>query len=282
MTGINMDGNDGPSGGNSGKSAKAGNPQRLAIEAWSASFVPEIDYNATGWRYHFRSRSTTDYFYHYAKKLSETFKTQSAEVNFVMVGACDGVTDPLIKFHFLKQSHWRAVFVEPISINVRDLRQFIDENQASDRSHIIRAAATSVCETPTVDMERPLYEEKASAQNKTVPHWLRRQIGSILPKHRDHARPEWIVETVDCKTAPDILRDWAKAVPVVLPSGKATKSVKRRPHILKIDVEGHDYQVLTGFVNAKTPINELPLLICFEAKSIAEKFPALKEVLEQK
>lgn len=151
-----------------------------------------------------------------------------------MVGACDGVTDPVIKFQFLKQPHWRGVFVEPMSINVIDLEKFIYDNNGSNRSVIIRAAATDVCQSPTIDVERPLYEEKAAKENKTVPHWLRRQIGSILPKNRNHARRDWVVETVACKTANDILRDWAIQMPVLRPDGKSSKSTRRRPHILKV------------------------------------------------
>ena len=35
-----------------------------------------------------------------------------------------------------------------------------------------------------------------------------------------------------------------------------------------------------GFISADTPVNELPLLIEFEAKSIGKKFPAAKANLE--
>jgi len=41
-------------------------------------------------------------------------------------------------------------------------------------------------------------------------------------------------------------------------------------------------QVLTGFISPSTPRNELPLLVEFEAKSIAEKFPLAKELLESR
>jgi len=40
-------------------------------------------------------------------------------------------------------------------------------------------------------------------------------------------------------------------------------------------------QVLTGFLRLDTPLEELPLLIDFEAKSIAKKFPLAKERMEQ-
>lgn len=40
-------------------------------------------------------------------------------------------------------------------------------------------------------------------------HWLRRQIGSILPENRDHARKEWTTEEVRCVTPSDVLSDWS-------------------------------------------------------------------------
>eukprot|EP01031_Cornospumella_fuschlensis_P032727 gene32727-39565_t len=55
----------------------------------------------------------------------------------------------------------------------------------------------------------------------------------------------------------------------------------RRPHILKIDVEGHDYEVLMGFMAEDAPVSSLPLIVAFEAKSIAKKFPKVKARMEQ-
>lgn len=40
-------------------------------------------------------------------------------------------------------------------------------------------------------------------------------------------------------------------------------------------------QVLMGFLRLDTPLDELPLLIDFEAKSIAKKFPLAQERMEQ-
>jgi hypothetical protein len=120
-------------------------------------------------------------------------------------GACDGTHDKTISKYFIPNDHWRAVFVEPVSFNVVDLARFLGSKGVADRSYVLKAAATSACGSPTIKIERPLYEEK----NGTIPHWLRRQIGSVLPKHRDHARPEWTTEEVRCVTAKDVLTDWA-------------------------------------------------------------------------
>jgi len=274
--------------------------QRAALEQWASSLVEEKDYNVTQWRLNFRSRSPQDYFDQYVRQLSNLFESYGANVNFAMIGACDGTADLTIKWRFLPSDHWRAVFVEPMNMNVRDLRKFLDDNEVSNRSLVIQAAATSQCESPTIQVERPLYEEKSIETNKTTPHWLRRQIGSILPKGRAHARAEWTLEEVRCITATEILSEWAllgstgdiidKAAAVEKgdasssssgSSGSSGGKRKRRPHVLKIDVEGHDYDVLMGFVQESTPISELPLLIEFEAKSIGKKFPAAKEAMEK-
>ena len=50
-----------------------------------------------------------------------------------------------------------------------------------------------------------------------------------------------------------------------------------RPHVLKVDVEGHDYDVLMGFLGDNMLQTMLPLMINFEAKSISTKFDLLKQ-----
>lgn len=257
-----------------------GNP-RAALQEWAASLVPEIDYNVTQWAMKFRSRAPQDYFEAYNKKLSDIFLKHRAWVNFVLIGACDGTNDRTIRDRYLKTSHWRACFVEPMSNNVEDLRNFLVEKKVDNRGFVIRAAATSVCKDPTIVVERPLYEEKQKATNKTIPHWLRRQIGSILPKHRNHARPDWITEEVRCVTPTDIMKDWNEYLNVngTTLAGKVmrgSKQRRRRIHVLKIDVEGHDFEVLMGFFQDGTPPGELPLMINFEAKSINKKFDIAK------
>jgi hypothetical protein len=49
----------------------------------------------------------------------------------------------------------------------------------------------------------------ANLTKKAVPHWLRRQIGSVLPSWRNHSRKDWTTETVRCVTADHILTEWA-------------------------------------------------------------------------
>jgi hypothetical protein len=255
------------------KDKSKGSPERQAIVYWADSLT-EKDYNHTEWRLAFHSSSASDFFNGYARRISDIFKSFDAKVNFVMVGACDGTGDKTIKKLYIPNSHWRGVFVEPMSINVRDLIKFMANQNAAHRSLIIRAAATSHCENNTIKIERPLYEEK----NASIPHWLRRQIGSILPEHRNHPRKEWTIEEVRCITAKEVLRDWAASSASYAAGGAAggggglspsdisassasnpskvedkssinnnklilKKTRVRKPHVLKIDVEGHDFEV---------------------------------------
>lgn len=264
-----------------GRSGSSTNPHLAALQAWSAYLNPDRDYNSTRWREMYRSSTWSVHFNGYCRHLSEVFKERGAKVNFVMIGACDGTNDVTIRTHYLPNEHWRGIFVEPFAMNVRDLIQNLAFKNATSRSMVLQAAATEVCAGPTLTLERPLYEEKMAAGNssKPIPHWLRRQIGSILPTHREHARKEWTLEEVRCVTGDIILDEWCKT------SGRQKKSMKsrrRRPHVLKIDVEGHDYEVLMSFLKPSTPDRELPLLIDFEAKSIAKKYPAAVKTMEER
>lgn len=265
---------------------------RQALETWARSLTEE-DYNVTNWRYKFRSKTPQVFFDQYLKEMSAKFADEDAHVNFALVGACDGLADPTIRLRFLPNKHWRAVFVEPMTPNVKDLTSYLTKNKVIDRSLVIQAACTKICEEPTLTVERPLYEEinnnKTGTEKKEIPHWLRREIGSIKPKHRANARPDWVLEEVRCVTASDILMDWAISTKFRKNPDKVLRKYnskgqtiirKRRPHVLKIDVEGHDHEVLMSFVNKNTPLAELPLLIEFEAKSIGKYFPEAKLEME--
>lgn len=221
--------------------------QKVAMEQWASNLVPERDYTEAQWRISFHSRSPSTYFDQFANRLSKVFKAVGATVNFAMIGACDGTNDPTIRDRYLPNSHWKGVFVEPMSVNYNDLVKHLEEKGAAQRSHPIRGAATSKCTSPTIVVERPLYEEK----NASLPHWLRRQIGSIVPEQRiakasaqgkelKARNKEWILETVRCLTASDILIDWGNATTSVAArdkaKGKGRGPRRRRPHILKVRI----------------------------------------------
>ena len=245
--------------------------QRKATKEWMES-LHESDYDPTYWVEHFHQQPQ-NFFEHYIRQLSAIFAHNGAKVNFALVGACDGTNDRTISKMYLKEDHWRGVFVEPFEINFKDLNNFMEEHKVSSRTHLIHGAATNHCNSSTIKMKRPTYEEKAPDK----PHWMRRQIGSVVPADKLD-RPMtggWKAEFVRCLTANDILRDWAASLNRV--SGSKIK--KMRVHVLKVDVEGHDYQVLSSFFDMDED-SQLPLLISFEAKSIGQYWDVLKEKME--
>lgn len=251
--------------------------QKAAVKAWSQS-LSEYDYNATEWARTMR-KQPQNFFDHYVQQLSDIFKENKAIVNFALVGACDGTNDNTIRDRYLPNDHWFGVFVEPFSINFKDLNEFMDSHGVMSRTHLIQAGATSHCNSSTLKMKRPDFEET----NKSMPHWMRRQIGAVVPLNKLD-RPMtggWIAEFVRCITGDEILRDWATKLNKGVK--KTTDTIKKmRAHVLKIDVEGHDYDVLMSFIPESIPNHELPLLINFEAKSIAEKFPDMKAYMERR
>ena len=150
--------------------------QKAAITAWSSFLNPERDYNATIWTMR-RRNQPQQVFDSYVTLLSDVFLKEGATVNFALVGACDGTNDNTIRERFLPNDHWNALFVEPITLNYKDLNKFLLKNKVADRSHTIQAAVTNDCVSPTILVKTPKVKGK---ENKKTPHWLRRQIGGIV------------------------------------------------------------------------------------------------------
>lgn len=221
--------------------------QREAMLAWARALT-ERDYDNTYWPEIAGERSgPPQYFDLYIQKLSQIFAAKGANVNFVMIGACDGTNDLTIK-RYISFKHWNGIFVEPVSINFDSLQGFLKTNGVEERSFALRAAATDLCSSPTIKIQRPLYEEQGMKEGKDVPHWLRRQIGGILPPDKTGAKPDWTLEEVKCVTARDMMSEWAQHS-----TDNTNAGFRRRPHVLKLDVEGHDYEVLMGFIMETTP-----------------------------
>jgi len=267
---------------------------RGALLAWSASLT-EDDEDPKKWIKQINP-NPPQIFDHYVVQLSKMFERHTATLNFVSVGACDGTNDFTITERFFPNKHWDAIFVEPMSNNYRDLVDQLKKANVFDRSFALRAAATSRCTKPTITVMRPLYEDLG---NKKAPHWLRRQIGSIKPEGQK-ARSDWGDEEVLCVTGADVLNIWNRASKGVLHKdlltgfnvdtkehasrqvvGPAGRLVRRRPHILKVDVEGHDFEVLSSFLNT-TVTTSLPLLVAFEAKSLGPKYQTTVKLLQSR
>lgn len=253
--------------------------QGRAIRAWAKTLTNQ-DYDASYWSDTFHQQPS-NFFEHYVEKFSNVFNQVGAMVNFVMIGACDGTHDRTISDRFVPNAHWRGVFVEPFEINHNDLVQFMTSKGVLNRATILRAAATFRCNDTTIKMKRPTFEEK----NKSLPHWMRREIGSIVPfdKLNRPATGGWIFEYVPCVNGQKILQNWTYALNLASPSDAPGENrVRLRPHVLKVDVEGHDYEVLMGFLHDGIPSAALPMLISFEAKSILKDFDRLKGHLEKR
>lgn len=113
-------------------------------------------------------------------------------------GACDGNGDKTIKKLYIPNSHWRGVFVEPMSINVRDLIKFLAEKNIGHRSLVLRGAATLECAEPTIKVERPLYEEK----NASIP------VGLVMLVSGDGLSlthfPAWQWNSIGCDDRSDL------------------------------------------------------------------------------
>ena len=221
--------------------------QRLAVKTWTKQLT-EQDYNATHWAITMRHQPQ-NFFDHYVQVLSDIFKEKRAKINFVLVGACDGTHDNTIRDRYLPNDHWRGVFVEPFEINYNDLVKFMEEHGVADRTYVLHGAATRQCNESMIKMKRPTFEEK----NKSLPHWMRRQIGSVVPvdKLDRPATGGWTFEMTRCVNGPEILADWANTMHKRYKVANAengvsssySKVARIRPHILKVDVEGHDFEV---------------------------------------
>ena len=253
--------------------------QRAAIESWYSSLKPEEDINASFW--HDKMKLQAQHaFHHYIGLVSDVMKSKGATVNFLLVGACDGTHDVTIKERFLPNSHWNAGFVEPMEINVNDLTKYLTTENVISRSHIIKAAVNNECVNATIRVKFPKYE--AVKGTDAVPHWLRRQIGGIVSATDKVRDPMWKVEDVRCMTGVDVINEWSKATKKANPKKKQKEykaSQKKRVHILKIDAEGFDFEVLASFF-PKTYVNsDLPLMINFEAKSMKDKYQLARELL---
>ena len=155
--------------------------QKAAIAAWTAYLSPERDYNATTWTMSFGTQPQ-EAFDSYVKQLSSVFLKEGATVNFALIGACDGTNDKTIRERYLPNNHWKALFVEPITLNYNDLNQFLVDNKVTDRSHTVQAAVTNECASPTILVKTPKVKAK---EDTKVPHWLRRQIGGIVDINPD-------------------------------------------------------------------------------------------------
>lgn len=216
--------------------------QKRALQIWKRYLEITLKKNEVSrWNSLYKS-NISSLFEHYASTMSEIFKRNEAVINFVMVGACDGTNDRTISNLFLQNHHWRGVFIEPFTINFHDLTRFFgDRGLSSQRAYSLQGAVTDTCSCDKIKVRRPTFEES----DPDAPHWIRRQIGAVVPPNKLNASISkgWMAEWVRCLTASDVMKDWTQH----LLGSDRWKLL--RPHILKIDTEGHDGHVRPLYLN---------------------------------
>jgi hypothetical protein len=219
------------------------------------------------------------FFDHYISKLDEVFSKFNVKLNFISVGACDGKADDTSIDTFMKKSNWNGLFVEPMALNYRDLKDALDRNSASDRATLLHAAVNETCSNSTILFTRPNAEEKDGVAQA---HWIRRQIGHIVDQNAI-IDDNHIIESVRCLTFGGILKSWSSAINEKTPD-KPHQIV--RPHAVKIDTEGNDHSILRSLLksfHSSLQSRMLPFLILWECKVIGEAaYEDLKKNLVRK
>lgn len=165
---------------------------------------------------------------------------------FVQIGANDGVMmDPLhsvMKSSQVRNRKWDGVFVEPVPEMMKKLK----ENKASLRGLYHIGYVSAVINTTCPPGGIVPFFKYISIDGEPV---FNQGIGSLaIPYGRDPARFKRI--PVACKTLPELAT-------VVNENGA------RDPHILLIDTEGFDIDILLGIAAANWPFGR-PTVIAFE------------------
>ena len=165
---------------------------------------------------------------------------------FVQIGANDGVMmDPLhdvMKTSAIRNRKWVGVFVEPLPVMMRKLKENKLSVLGPDRIGYVSAVINATCPPGGIV---PFFKYVRSANE---PVW-NQGLGSLsIPLGRDPRRFKRV--PVACKTP----RELAESV---ISNGAAD------PHILLIDTEGFDIEILLAIAASKWPFGR-PTVIAFE------------------
>jgi FkbM family methyltransferase len=165
-----------------------------------------------------------DYCRNLPKVVSEPF--------FVKVGACDGITDDPCSDILLANARWRGLLIEPVPDCFRRLRA----NFRDSRRFCLEQIAIG---TPAGEGTFYYVDAKAIQSIPSLPTWFD-QLGSFdrnhIMKHLNGALDPFIIE---CKVQVRPLSD------VLVRNGI------RDVHLLHVDAEGYDYEVLKTLDFAK-------------------------------
>jgi FkbM family methyltransferase len=175
-------------------------------------------------------------------------------IRFVQVGANDGsMLDPLqpVQMRSVGEGReWRGVFVEPVARMMDKLK--VNKAKMSHMVHFLRAVVSNSCVNDTM----AFFE--LTDTNKEPVHIHFQGMGSVVkPKRAPHLFRR--VELPCVNTA---------ALAVVVNANNAW-----RPHILMIDIEGHDISFILSLQS--WPFGK-PLVIAFEVWEAPGKLPAFQ------
>jgi hypothetical protein len=213
-------------------------------------------------------------FFEYSIAFSNIMKSLQGQVNLCLVGACDGTEDPLINNIYIPQHHWNGLFIEAVASNINDLKTFVVEKDIENRTFLLHAALSPECINTTIQIKERIPLDDPDAE-KEVPHWKKKQLSTIArANYHDNELDKYKLVDVDCKTAANALDLW---------SSTYFHYKKTQLHILQIDVEGLDAELLRGFIQTNTPLYQYPLLIMFESKHLQPgEYESIKKELISK
>ena len=156
----------------------------------------------------------------------------------MVVGAFRGRNDSVVEDLFLPNLNLRAAFVDAIDSNIHNFKLYLSNHSALDRAHFIHGATMNPCNSKVLSIERLKEESKSESDISWVP-W---KVGpSALQSHvQNNERRKWVPEDVVCFTGTEILRQWAS----ILYNEKMAKKNKLRPHILQINADDFNFEVI--------------------------------------
>jgi FkbM family methyltransferase len=172
-------------------------------------------------------------------------------IRFVQVGANDGsMLDPLQPVQMRSVGagrQWRGVFVEPVARMMDKLK--VNKAKMSHMVHFLRAVVSNSCVNDTM-----AFFELAD-NNKQQVHIHYQGMGSVVkPKRSPHLFRRVELPCVNTTSLAAVVN----------------QSNARRPHILMIDIEGHDISFILSLQS--WPFGK-PLVIAFEVWEAPGKLP---------
>jgi FkbM family methyltransferase len=180
-----------------------------------------------------------DYCLNLAKVVSEPI--------FVKVGASDGITDDPCSDLLLANTNWRGLLIEPVPYCFDRLKANFQDSRRFSLEQVAIGA-------PAGEGSFYYVDAKAIQSIPNLPAWFD-QLGSFdrnhITKHLDGALDPFIIEfkVQVCPLSDVLLRNGIQDV-----------------HLLHVDAEGHDYEVLKTLDFAK----HVPLSIFVEHKHLSD------------